>query len=138
MSQADGQRSQEVGQLTHEVEVLMAKQRDADQRVADQSLDIKQLTDSVENYAQKLIYTEATLAQVRDERDSEVAYVEEETQKSRAYRDIMVDLENKLNDAMASSSPITSGVPAVVDTGISTVAAYERVDWTNPYQAGRV
>ena len=61
----------EVHQLAQEVEVLMAKQRDADQRAAVSTNDIKQLTDSVGSYAQTLINAEANLAQVRDERDAE-------------------------------------------------------------------
>ena len=135
-SQVDGQRSHEIDRLTHEVEVLMAKQRDADQRVADQSHDMQQLSDSVENYARKLVKTEAILAQVRDERDAEVKYAEEETQKSRAYRDRMVDLENKLTNAMARYSAEGPGQTNIVAGGISTETAYEKVDWTNPYQAG--
>ena len=135
-SQVDGQRSHDIDRLTQEVEVLMAKQRDADQRVADQSLDIQQLSDSVESYARKLVKAEATLAQVRDERDAEVTYAEEETQRSKAYRDRMVDLENKLTKAMASSSAVGPGFTSIGADGISTEAAYERVNWTNPYQAG--
>ena len=139
-SQANGQLTHDVGHLTHEVEVLMPKQRDADQRAAVNTHDIQHITDPVESYAQKLIKSETNLAQVRDERDAESVCAEDEAQKSRAYRDRMVDLENKLAKAASvvppPAVPTLQSVPPFGGGGISTETAYEKVDWTNPYQAG--
>ena len=71
-------KSREVEGRTHGLDQLKARQREADDRATANTNGIHQLSDFLEKYANKLIKAEASLAQVRDERDAEMKYAKDE------------------------------------------------------------
>ena len=95
---------------------MQAKQREADASVVAAAGEIQQLRDSITYYADQLVSAETGLAQVRDETDAEFAHLSEEVEKSRAYRERMVELENGVNmlGSVSQSPPLpSSALPTV-------------------------